>query len=97
MSTKKALMALEPSAFWGMLVFGHKRFAVGALVHGGVCLMCSHCDAVERAIIFGGAKVCTLFYGAFDAFVCFTFHSNSLLKIFCFKTEPAFYRSLTKN
>ena len=53
--------------------------AVGALVLSGICLMGSHQDAVQRAVVLAVAVVCTLLNGAFDALVCIAAHSSFLL------------------
>ena len=57
-----------------------KRFAVGALVHGGMHLVGTHGDAVQGAVILIRAVVVALVYGTLDAMVGTTgFHIESLL------------------
>ena len=51
-----------------------ERLAVRALVHGGVCFVSAHHDAVQRAVVLGIAMVSALLNGAFDALVCVTIH-----------------------
>ena len=53
--------------------------AVGALVHGGVRLMGTHQDPVQRAVVLILAVVSALLDGAFDALVCMTVHGFFLL------------------
>ncbi len=47
-----------------------KRFAVGALVHSRVFLVCAHLDAVEGAVILMVVVILALLDGTFNAFVC---------------------------
>ena len=51
--------------------------AVGALVHGGVSLVGTNQDAVQRAVVFVLAVVCALMDGALDALVGVAFHRDS--------------------
>ena len=53
--------------------------AVGALVHGRICLMGAHQNLVQRAIVLVLTVVSTVFDGAFDALVCMTVHTRYLL------------------
>lgn len=48
-----------------------ERLAVRALIHRWIGFMRTHPDAVERAVVCGGAVVRTLGDGAFNAFVGF--------------------------
>ena len=48
--------------------------AVGALVLGGVSLVGTHLDTVQRAVVLGVAVVCAGLDGAFDALVCMAVH-----------------------
>ena len=48
--------------------------AVGALLHGGVHLMGTHHDLVQRAVVLGVAVVSALLDGAFDALVGIVVH-----------------------
>ena len=59
-----------------LLAEGH---AVGALVHSGIHLVGTHQDLVQRAVVFVLTMVGALLDSAFDALVCVTIHSNSLL------------------
>ena len=62
-----------------MLLFLPEGLAVGALVHGRVCLMGTHQNLVQRAVIFTVAVVGAGLDGAFDALVCMTIHIHFLL------------------
>ena len=53
--------------------------AVGALVHGGVCLVGTDHDPIQRAVVLVLAVVCALGNGAFDALVGIAVHSFDLL------------------
>ena len=53
--------------------------AVGALIHGGICLMGAHHDLVQRAVVLGVAVVSAGPDGAFDALVCVAVHVMFLL------------------
>ena len=73
----------------GKLLFA-ERLAVSTLVHSRILLVGAHHNAVQRAVVFGGAVVCTLLYGAFDALVCLAIHDFFLL---CF----GFWVSMPRN
>ena len=47
---------------------------VSTLVLSGVCLVGTHQDPVQRAVILGIAVISTLLDGALDALVCMTVH-----------------------
>ena len=53
--------------------------AVGALVHGGICLVGAHQDSVQRAVVLAVAVISTLLNGTFDALVCLAAHKRNLL------------------
>ena len=53
--------------------------AVGALVHGGVCFVSTHQDAVQGAVVGLIAMMGALTDGAFDALVCMAIHVHFLL------------------
>ena len=53
--------------------------AVGALVLRGVHFMGTHQDLIQRAVVLMAAVIGALLDGAFDALVCMTVHSKSLL------------------
>jgi hypothetical protein len=53
--------------------------AVGALIHGGICLVGAHQNVIQRAVVVGVTVVSALSYGAFDALVCIAVHSHDLL------------------
>ncbi len=61
------------------LLFRNERFAVGALAHRRVCLMCADSNAVESAIILSLTVVCTLLNSTADALVGFAIHEKFLL------------------
>ena len=56
------------------LAEGH---TVGALVNGGVGLVGTHQDPVQRAVVLIVAVMGTLLNGTFDALVGVTIHSDS--------------------
>ena len=66
-----------------------ERFAVSALILGGVGLMGTHQDPVQRAVIFAVAVVSTGLDGAFDALICMAVHVNFLL---LFGLQPQYAR-----
>ena len=49
--------------------------AVGALIHGGVCLMGANQDLFQRAVVFVVAVVRALRNGALDTLICVTAHT----------------------
>ena len=53
--------------------------AVGALVHGGICLMGTYQDTLQGAEIGILAMVCALLNGTLNALVCMTIHSLMIL------------------
>ena len=53
--------------------------AVGALVCGGVHLMGAHQDLLQRTVVLMTAVMGALLDGTFNALVCVTVHSKSLL------------------
>mgnify|MGYP003309930045 CR=1 FL=1 len=53
--------------------------AVGALVHSRICLVGTHQDLVQGAVILILAVVSAGLDGAFDALVCMTVHNLFLL------------------
>ena len=55
--------------------------AVGALVHGGVCLVGAHQDLVQGAVVLTLAVVGTLLDGTLDRLVCIAIHNEFLLVI----------------
>lgn len=73
-SSKKPV--LFRTGFFGKLGFQLEGFAVGAVLHGGVHLMCPNGDAVQRAVILPAAVMGALLYGTFDTcvFVAVTIH-----------------------
>ena len=60
-------------------LFLFKGHTVGALVHGGVGLMGTHHDPLQRAVVLSVAVVSALGNGAFDALVGMTVHIHFLL------------------
>jgi len=59
-----------------LLTEGH---AVGALVLGGICLMGTHHDPVQGAIVLILTMVSALADSTFNGFVGMAVHKNSLL------------------
>ena len=57
-----------------LLPEGH---AVGALIHGGVCLVGAHLDAVQGTVVFGVAVISALADGTFDTLVGIVFHVDA--------------------
>ena len=53
--------------------------AVGALVHGRICLVGTHQDLVQGAVVLIFAVVSAVLDGTFDALVCMTVHIIFLL------------------
>ena len=62
---------------WDLLLA--EGFAVGALIHGGICLMGADHDTVQRAIVLGVAVISALLHSAFNALVGMTIHGVFLL------------------
>ena len=73
---RKIRRRLPPYFRFSLLTEG---LAVGALVHGGICLMGAHQDLVQRAVVLGVAVVGTRLDGAGDTLVCFAVHRSFLL------------------
>ena len=65
-----------------------ERLAVSALINGGVLLVSTHHDAVQRTVVLILAVVRALGNGAFDALVSVTVHSQFLL-LFEFENSMA--------
>ena len=76
-----------------LLAEGH---AVGALVHGGVCLVGTHLDAIQGAVVLGVAVIGALLDGAGDALVGVTVHVFSSFafdtSVVCAVSEKSFLR-----
>ena len=53
--------------------------AVGALIHGGVCLMGTDHDLIQRAVVLSLAVMGALGNGAFDALIGMAIHTQFLL------------------
>lgn len=53
--------------------------AVSALIGGGIHLVGANQDLIQRTVVLMAAVMGTLLDGAFDALVCMTVHSESLL------------------
>ena len=62
---------------WELLLA--EGLAVGALIHGGVLLVSTHQNAVQRAVVLGVAMVSTLLYSALNTLVGMTIHFVFLL------------------
>ena len=75
-SRKKA--AAENTAANGeielLLAEGH---AVGALILGGICLVGTHSDAVQRTVVFLLAVMCTLADSTLDGLVGMAVHKKA--------------------
>ena len=56
-----------------------ERLAVSALISGGIHLVSTHQDLVQRTVVLVTAVMGTLLDGTFDTLVCMTVHSKSLL------------------
>ena len=56
-----------------------ERLAVGALILGGICLMGTHQNAIQGAVVLAVAMVCAGLYGAFDGLVSMAVHCAFLL------------------
>ena len=69
-------IAAAKAAAWKNLFFP-EGLAVGALVHGGVGLVGAHHNPIQGAVVFVFAVISTLLYGAFDALVGMTVHTQS--------------------
>lgn len=54
-----------------------ERLAVGTLILGGVFLVGTYQDTIQRAVVLAVAMVCALLNGAFNALVCVTIHIPS--------------------
>ena len=67
-SRKKTKAAAVAAAKMLLLAEG---LAIGALIHGGVCLVGAHLNAVQAAIILTAAMVLAGGYGAVDAAIGF--------------------------
>ena len=65
---------------WALLSV--EGLAVGALVHGGVCLVGAYQDPVQGAVVLGGAVVGALADGTLNALVCMAVHGQYLHKKF---------------
>ena len=64
-----------PRAFVPLLAA--EGLAVGALVHGGVCLVGADQDPVQGTVVLVGAVMGALLYGTFDGLVSMTIHKKS--------------------
>jgi hypothetical protein len=62
--------------FWSALA---EALAVGALILGGVSLVGTHHDAVQRTVVLGIAVVCAGPNGAFNTLVGIVVHDHFLL------------------
>ncbi len=70
--------AEEKSPFIRLLFL--KRQAIGALIHGRICFMRAHGDAIKRTIFTAGAVIRALGHVALDRTIFFTtFHDGRLL------------------
>lgn len=65
--------AQKGTAFFPL--FHPERLAVGALIHGGICLVGTYQDSIQRAVVLRVTVVGALGNGAFDALVGMTAHN----------------------
>ena len=63
--------------------------AVRALVLSGICLVGTHQNPIQRAVVLAVAVICALLNGAFDALICVAIH-NVLPPSFEFGFSMAF-------
>ena len=68
--------------------------AVGALIHGGVGLVGTNQDAIQRAVVLGIAMVGASLDGALNTFVGIAFHHDFLLFIWCKVSMGSFHFSI---
>ena len=73
---KKKIAAAFAAAAKLLLAEG---LAVGALIHGRVCLVGAHQNTIQGAEVLGIAVVCAGLYGAFNTLVGIGVHVFSLL------------------
>ena len=66
----------RPGSLAGASAFA-ERLTVGALIHGGIRLMGTHQNTVQRTVILGITVMRALVYGAFNALVGMTIHCFS--------------------
>lgn len=52
-----------------------ERLTVGALIHSGICLVGTHQDLIQGAVVLILAVISAGFDGAFNTLVCMTIHS----------------------
>ena len=57
-----------------LLLFLPEGLAVGALIHGRVCLVGAHQNLIQRAVVFGVTVIGAGLDGAFDTLVCMAVH-----------------------
>jgi hypothetical protein len=73
---QEKIAAANAAAAGSLLTEG---LAVGALIHGGVCLMGTHQNTVQGTEVLGIAVVCAGLHCAFDALVGIGVHIVFLL------------------
>ena len=69
------------SLLWRTELLLPEGLAVGALIHGGVCLVGTYQDMLQRAVVFVVTVVRALGNGTLDASVCMAAHTWFLLCI----------------
>ena len=62
-----------------LLLFLPERLAVGALIHGRICLVSTHQNLVQRAVVFVVTMIGAGLDGALDALVSIAVHVLFLL------------------
>ena len=60
-----------------MLLSLAEGLAVSALILSRICLVGTHQNAVQRAVVLAVAVICAGLYGAFDTLVCIVVHNFS--------------------
>ena len=78
--------ATSAAAFDSLLLA--EGLTVGALVLSGVCLMGTHQNTVQRAVVLAVAMVCALLDGTLDTLICMAVHVRFLL-LFEFRLSMA--------
>ena len=72
-------MTLKPEAAAANPLFLFEGQAIGALVHGGICLVGTNHNTFQGAVVCLVAVMCALLNGTFDALVSIAVHSPFLL------------------
>lgn len=62
----------------GQVLLARKRKAVGALIHGGIALVRTNLDLVQRAVVLQITVMCALANCTFNSLVCIAVHFFNL-------------------